>query len=353
MAVPKNVLIVATIACAVAAAYFLAWKLLFVLGLAFTAVLVATLLRTGGWALRRLIPSLGEDAALATFMGVLLVVVGAFALLAWGPVQGEVTQFAERFEQSADAALESLNDTPFGRYIANDLRSLLGVSPDIGPTQVGPGIDLAAIAGRLLGVVYGLVGGVAAAAIVVVAGIYLAFDPKLYVRGIVCLFPADQHDGLRRLADELGLTLRWWLVGKLTSMAVVAILSYLALLLLGVELAAILAVITFLFVFIPNFGPILSVIPPALIAMTQQDGGGMTLAAWVLGAYLVIQVLESYLITPLVQKRAVDMPPALLIFAQMLMGTLLGTLGVALAAPLAAVGLVGVRELLCKRSAGE
>jgi len=99
-----------------------------------------------------------------------------------------------------------------------------------------------------------------------------------------------------------------------------------------------------LLTFVPNIGPILSVIPPALLALLQSPEQ----ALWVLLLYLGLQFLESYVVTPMIQRRAVKLPPAMLVLAQVLLGVLAGPLGIALAAPLTALGLVLTRELYVK-----
>ncbi|MFW5823984.1 MAG: AI-2E family transporter, partial [Marinobacter sp.] len=88
-------------------------------------------------------------------------------------------------------------------------------------------------------------------------------------------------------------------------------------------------------------GPLLSVIPAALVGWAE----GPTLLLWVLLLYLVIQTLESYLITPLIEQSNLDVPPALLLSAQFLLGLMFGILGLLLAAPLLVVALVLVRML--------
>lgn len=111
--------------------------------------------------------------------------------------------------------------------------------------------------------------------------------------------------------------------------------------LLDVPLALTFGVLSALFTFIPNIGPPLAILPAILLALTLSP----TRALYVLLLYLVIQTVESYLLTPLLQQRVVSLPPALTISAQILMAVLLGGLGLALATPLTAVSLVLVKML--------
>jgi predicted PurR-regulated permease PerM len=116
-----------------------------------------------------------------------------------------------------------------------------------------------------------------------------------------------------------------------------------------VPLALILAVVAFLLTFIPFIGPLLSAIPVVLVAFSA--GPATALDALLL--YSAIQMLEGYVLTPNVQRRSVSLPPALTIAAQVLLGVLVGALGVILATPLAATGLVVVKELYVREVLGD
>jgi predicted PurR-regulated permease PerM len=186
-------------------------------------------------------------------------------------------------------------------------------------------------------------------AIVIIIGIYLAASPGLYVRGFCRLFPQPRRDRAQQVLGAIGRTLRWWMIGQLVSMSVVGVLTYLGLWLLEVPLALVLAVMAFLLTFIPVLGPILAAIPVLLVAFTQ----GLDVGLWILLLYIVIQNLEGYVITPLIQRRTVSLPPAMTLSSQVLLGALAGVLGIALATPLAAAALVAVRMLYIEDVLGE
>jgi predicted PurR-regulated permease PerM len=93
--------------------------------------------------------------------------------------------------------------------------------------------------------------------------------------------------------------------------------------------------------FVPIIGPVLSAIPLVLVALAEDP----ILAVWALLIYLAVQFLESYMITPLIQREAISIPPALLISAQTVMGVLFGLVGIFLATPLAVVVIVAVQML--------
>jgi predicted PurR-regulated permease PerM len=127
------------------------------------------------------------------------------------------------------------------------------------------------------------------------------------------------------------------------------VLSGVALWLLGIPLAFLLGVLTGLLNFIPNIGPILAATPAVLLALTE----GPTTALWVALLYVVLQNLEGFVLTPLVQQRTVALPAAVIILVQVLLGVLMGTLGVLLATPLAASVLVLVKMLYVEDALGD
>jgi predicted PurR-regulated permease PerM len=179
--------------------------------------------------------------------------------------------------------------------------------------------------------------------------LYLASNPEQYRRGLVRLFPPGRRDRASEILDELGDSMWWWLVAKLASMLVVGVLSLIGLVLLGVPLAFTLALLAFLLSFIPNIGPVIAAVPALLLALAESP----QTALYVLLLYIAIQTLESYLLFPLFQQHAVEVPAALTIAAQVVLGLLLGMWGLALAAPLLAAVIVLVRTLYIEDVLGE
>lgn len=184
-------------------------------------------------------------------------------------------------------------------------------------------------------------------------GLFIAIDPRLYIDGALRLVPQHRRERARQILDATGSALRSWLVAKLTAMAVIGILTALGLWLLDIDLALVLGLIAALLSFIPNFGPIASVIPALLIALVS----GPDKALYVLLLYAAIQAFESYGLTPLLQQHMIDLPPALLLTMQILFGVLAGVLGIILATPLTAAGMVLTRmwyveDLLEHRNGG-
>jgi predicted PurR-regulated permease PerM len=189
-----------------------------------------------------------------------------------------------------------------------------------------------------------IVGIFSAGLIVIFFGVYFAADPDTYVRLVARLAPEEKRSTTLGMMHETGDRLRRWLVGQGISMALIGSFTYVGLLILGVPIAFVLALFAGLAGFLPYLGPIIGAIPMVLVA----GGESLNLALWVVGLYALIQFLESYLLTPLIQSRAVQLPPAVVILSQLMLGAVFGILGLALATPLAAAATVPLRHMFCK-----
>jgi predicted PurR-regulated permease PerM len=146
--------------------------------------------------------------------------------------------------------------------------------------------------------------------------------------------------------NKLGENLKKWLKGKIFSMTVVMILTGIGLSILGVPMWLVLAIIAGILNFIPNFGPLIAMIPAVLVAFMQ----GPSTAALVAGMFILIQVVESNFITPMVQQKLISIPPALIISAQLLISPLTGGWGLVLATPLMLIIMILVQELYIKEN---
>jgi len=181
-----------------------------------------------------------------------------------------------------------------------------------------------------LGGVAGVLGNLV---VILFLGLYVAIDPRVYRGGMLLLLPRDRRERVGSVLDETAETLRWWIVGQLVSMTIIAALTFVALLLVGIPGAFVLAVITGLLAFIPYIG---SFVAGAIIVLVGLAQGG-TMVFWALGVYLLVQLVESYVLAPIVQRWSVDLSPALIIGGLTVLGTLFGIWGFILAAPLLAV----------------
>jgi predicted PurR-regulated permease PerM len=171
--------------------------------------------------------------------------------------------------------------------------------------------------------------------------IFAAADPGLYRRGLLRLLPVHRRQRMDETFSAVAHALHWWFLGQIVSMLLLGATVSLGLWLIGIELWLSLGVLTALLTFIPFLGPIIAAIPIVIVGFTA----GMQTGVIVLVFYLIIQNVEGNFIVPMIQHRAVNLAPALLISVQVLMGVLFGVLGLILAAPLTVVAMVMTKML--------
>lgn len=183
-------------------------------------------------------------------------------------------------------------------------------------------------------------------AVIAIATVYAVARPAPLVNGFVSLFPAGWRERVREVLGELYTTVQRWFMGQLVSMTLIGVLFTISLALIGVPYALLLGILSGLLAFVPYVGPLVSIIPPILLALVSTEPLD---ALWVVAAYGVIQAIEGNLIQPVVMSRAVELHPAVVVFALLVMGTLFGFVGVLIAIPLVASVQVLVRELWVER----
>lgn len=302
-----------------AAAVLLVWVFGDILLLLFAGMLVAAVLDA---AVRYLPLPLGRPWKLASVVVLLTATIGAGAYWAGASVIGQFRELEKVVVEQATQlgrALENI-DLPF--ELPGDPEQIVDMIPDSDEVM------------GLAGNAFWTLSGVATSGFtVVLLGVFLAISPSSYHKGIVILVPPHRRQRTAAVLTETGRALQAWLLGQLAAMAIVGVTVYVFLWLLGVPNALALAGISALLNFIPFLGPILAAIPVGLVALMQ----GNTTFLLVMGGFLVIQWIEGYLINPLIQQRAVHLPPAHSLAFLMLTGALFGELGVALATPLLAV----------------
>lgn len=307
---------------------FAVWKLSSILLLILCAVMVGIVLDAAANAMTRPL-GLPRWIGLAVAVAVTAAAIVAAAVFA-GPTLAE--QFSGVAGQ-ATGGLQRLQDNLSGLGLLTE-----GANPDIDLQQVLPAPS--GILDSATKALSGLLGGLGSALVVAVVGIYFAVSPDAYASGAVRFAPRGKRRKLRRLLTRIGEVLRRWLIGKGLSMLIVGVLTYVGLLILGVPLALLLAVFAGLAAFVPFLGPVIGGLAMCLVALSES----WQLALWVVGLYLIVQTVESYLLTPIIQQRTVYLLPAVVLTAQLVMGTLFGILGVALATPLTAILMTVLEE---------
>jgi predicted PurR-regulated permease PerM len=186
---------------------------------------------------------------------------------------------------------------------------------------------------------------IASVVMVLFLGLYLSTGPQLYTALFLSFFPSPLRTRVARLLDATASALRWWLLGQLTAMAVVGVITTAGLLIIGAPMAISLGVIAMLLTFVPYVGAIVSAIPAVLLAFTKDSH----MALSVILVYLVAHIVEGYIVVPLIQHRLVYLPPALILATQFLMDIFAGTAGVTFATPLMVVAMVLIKKLYFKQ----
>jgi predicted PurR-regulated permease PerM len=199
-----------------------------------------------------------------------------------------------------------------------------------------------------LGLFGGLVSFFAGLIVLLFVPLYLAAMPGPVVEWIVRLFPPKKREGVRGLLSEVRTSLLGWLGGQLVSMTVLGALSTAALYLIGVPGALFLGIFTGLVCFVPLVGPVVSAVPPLVLAFA----GNPIDALWVLLAYVAIQQVEGNFLTPLVMNKAASLHPAVVIASVSIAGTAFGVLGTLLAVPTRVTAGVLIDELWFRRLEG-
>ncbi|MGB3632628.1 MAG: AI-2E family transporter [Rubrobacteraceae bacterium] len=301
-----------------------------------TGLLVAVALSAPVEALyRRKVP---RPVAVILILVLALAALGITGLFLYPVVAKQASQLAA----SLPDAFSQLMDR------ARSLANRFGVKVGGGSSGVSAQ-TLAKVARRVLGGLVGLFSGVAAVftglIVVIFVPLYLAALPDQVVNWILRLFPPDKRDRAREILAESRTNLLQWLAGRAFSMTVVGLLSIGALYLIGVPGALLLGVFSGLVAFVPIIGSIAGAIPPLILALA----GNPIDALWVVLAYILIQQIESNLLTPLVMQRAVSLHPVVVIISVTVAGAAFGVLGSLLAVPVSVVAGVLVEELWFKR----
>ena len=194
--------------------------------------------------------------------------------------------------------------------------------------------------GKLTSAVGTAFGAISSLAMIVVLGLFFAIEPKLYERGLAWMLPRTRRERFYETAARMGHTLRMLMAGRLLGMGVEGIGTWALLAIGGVPMAGLLGILTGLLAFLPNIGAIVSGVLIVLVGFSQGTDTGL----WAVGVYVVVQILDGYVIVPMVAKRSVDLAPALVLGAQLLFGALFGILGLALADPIVAMIKVMLEE---------
>jgi predicted PurR-regulated permease PerM len=322
----RNVLAAGLALLAVGVGLFLAWQTASSLLIIFAGVLFASFLDACARALGPVIPfNRTWRLALVILILAALLIFG----LVWGA--GKLPEQSRLLVRVMDAQLDVLQ------------QRLLAFGVDLFGPEGGRDFsrwfpDQSKLFGHAQMVVGTASSFLANAVVILFLGILFAFDPALYREGIVLFVKLPYRARVRQVLDEMGLVLRSWLVGQAIRIVLMTICVWLVLYLVGLPGPFLLGAQAGLSNFIPYLGPIVAAFPIALVAMPL----GSSVLIWAVGIYTVVQSIEGYVIGPLIQRQAVEIPPAWTLVAIVLFGALFGVMGIALAMPLVAIGRIAV-----------
>jgi len=251
----------------------------------------------------------------------LLVIVLGFGFLGW------VFWFAGTTIAAQFEALRIVVTEQFSRLMA--FASSLGLVPNEPPGNIGS--QLLGSVGRLTSAVGTAVGAVASFIAMIVIGIFLAAEPRIYDRGIAWMLPVRHRAGFYRIAAHVGYTLRRLLFGRLVGMIFEGVFTWFMLAYVSrifglgpIPMAALLGLVTGVLAFIPNIGAITSGVLMVAVGFSAGPHQGL----YAIFVYFFVQNIDGYLVVPYIARRTVDLAPAIVLGMQLLMGTLFGILGV-------------------------
>ena len=325
---------VALRAIAVVAALLVAWFGLQLLLMLFAGVLLAIFLRTlARWLADATGMRIGWSLA-AVVLGLLGIV--AVAGMLYAPrLAEESDRFTQTLPQSLSQVTSWLRTYTWGQWLIEQVSPSASGDSDVGQRA----------ATALRRITHGLV----AAVVILFTGLYLAAEPEPYVRGLLRLLPRGRRRRGAEVLYAIGHVLRWWLFGQALAMLLVGLTMGIGLWLIGVPMALLLGVLAGIFEFVPFVGPVMALGPALVLGLAE----GTRQAGYVLLLYGLVQTLEGYVLTPLVQRKAVELPPVITIAAQVALSWAAGAIGLLVAVPLTASILVATQMLYVEDRLGD
>jgi predicted PurR-regulated permease PerM len=294
--------------------------------LLFAGILFAVFLRgVGEWIHRRSRFSKKFSICIVLFLLVLLLTVCFHAFIP--TISLQITELSDTLPKSFQKTTDELMKVEWFRLTAKYLDQ----------HYLFPSSDM--LIGKTAPVITTMFGGVIGFFIMMIIGFYVSINSGMYINGFLRFIPIYKRKRVGDFFSDTEIKLRGWLFGQFFDMLSIGIMTTIGLSLLKVPLAFILGLMAGVLTFIPNFGLILSVIPAVVLAFAQNP----QLAVYVIILYLGAHFIEAYFLSPWIQFHAVSLPPLLVIFPQLLIGSLFGFPGLALATPLTLVALILVK----------
>jgi predicted PurR-regulated permease PerM len=262
-------------------------------------------------------------------------IAGSFIILGFllwfmgSKIQTQISDLSDTLPRTISNAKLKLGETPLGRKILE-------------ATSGGNSDKLFATASQFFTTSFGVLGNMY---IILFLGIFFTASPSLYKDGFILLIPPGHKSLARNIIDRISLSLKGWLKGTMLSMVMLIILLPIGLSIMGIPLALVLGLLAGILVIVPNFGSFIAMIPGVLLALTISTDTAIIVAL----IYIGVQTLVQNIIAPIIQKKIINMPPALTIVGQLVMGVLGGAMGIIMAVPALAVVMILVDEMYVKK----
>ena len=250
------------------------------------------------------------------------ILIGGIFILA-PQITSQIDALRDELPKAANETYQKIENTELGGLLISQFK----------------GIDISEKQKEILNFFGSLFSIISTIYIVLFLGLFFMINPTMYKDSFVKLFPLSKRKRTDEILETMGRTLQSWLLGKLFSMLIVGILTVIGLSILDVPLALTLGIFAALISFVPNFGPILALVPAFFLAYTESS----SMALYVTLLYIGIQAIESNILTPLIQKKMISFPMAMVLIAQIILGLFTGILGVILAVPLVAIIMVAIK----------
>lgn len=299
-----------------------------ILLLAFGGVLFGIFLSSlGDWTARLLKTRYGYGLTIT-----ILVLAGLASLLGWfleNRIANQIADLSKELPVSLGRIRDYLNTQPWGRYLLEKVPGATQSLPTPGQFST------------LTGLVFEVAAFIVGAFVILFVGLFAAAQPEEYLAGLFHLVPIQYRDRIREAITAIVYNLRWWLVGQVILMILIGVTTTIGLWLIGVPLALALGIIAGLLEIVPYIGPWIAAVPALLMAVLLSPYHILIVGALYLGLHL----LEGYVLSPLIQRGVVLLPPAFTLMMQVIMGDLFGFLGLFVAAPLT-VTLVVLSKML-------
>ena len=252
-------------------------------------------------------------------------------MFAGSQISQEAAAFPQIIGQQIDAAISWLRGQGFA-ISQSSVESLL--------SQVASG------AGMVRSAIGGVLGGLTTTALIVIIGIYVAIEPRLYERGVAWMMPRGSRSEFHKMVTKMGFTMRRLMFGRIVGMIFEGLFTYIMLFAYGlvtgdaIPMVALLAILTGLLAFVPNIGAVISGTLMVLVGFS----GGVEMGIYTIFVYLLVQNIDGFFIVPMIARKTVDLAPALVLAMQLIMGILFGILGLFLADPMLAMIKVALEQ---------